>query len=378
MGALRFILALAVVVTHSGPVFGLRFPHGFIAVQAFFIISGFYMALILNEKYTGAGSYRTFISNRMLRLFPVYWLMLLVTLVLSPWMYEKFIDGQWGLLSGYVLLWEEMSFQQVAILAFANLFMVVQDWLMFFDMNMISGWFYFLGNRQAALPLWNMMLIPQAWTLGVEITFYLMAPFLVRRSVPVLAAATALSLLLRGYLHFGLGLTSDAWQYQFFPTALGMFLAGALAYKGYAWLRERDIPARTHLIVGLAPVAIAVLYQFIPGAGVRDWAFYALLACCLPSLFIASHKNHLDRMVGELSYPLYICHFTVIYAVVPLFNKWRFDAGFRYEGVWMSVLSVLLSMALLKWVVMPVEKIRQQRASRQMHRSVEAFERELK
>ena len=51
MGILRTILALAVVVYHSYKLFGFRMCGGQVAVEAFYIISGFYMALVLNEKY---------------------------------------------------------------------------------------------------------------------------------------------------------------------------------------------------------------------------------------------------------------------------------------------------------------------------------------
>ena len=55
MGLLRLLLALAVVGAHSGFAFILE---GREAVTLFFIISGFYMALILNESYTrGAFSF---------------------------------------------------------------------------------------------------------------------------------------------------------------------------------------------------------------------------------------------------------------------------------------------------------------------------------
>ena len=84
MGILRFILAITVVIAHSSSVFGCNFVGAQIAVQAFYIISGFYMALILNEKYVGVnGSYKLFISNRFLRLYPIYWTVLLLTIAMS-------------------------------------------------------------------------------------------------------------------------------------------------------------------------------------------------------------------------------------------------------------------------------------------------------
>jgi len=50
MGFIRIILAIAVVIVHTEPIFGFELVRGRVAVQSFFIISGFYMAMILNEK----------------------------------------------------------------------------------------------------------------------------------------------------------------------------------------------------------------------------------------------------------------------------------------------------------------------------------------
>ena len=81
MGLIRLLLALSIVAAHSGAIFGSRFVGGQIAVQSFYIISGFYMSLILNEKYIGKNnSFRLFITNRFFKLFPVYWAVLLGTI----------------------------------------------------------------------------------------------------------------------------------------------------------------------------------------------------------------------------------------------------------------------------------------------------------
>jgi peptidoglycan/LPS O-acetylase OafA/YrhL len=47
MGILRLILAIAVVIAHSSYFFSFKFTGGIVAVETFFIISGFYMTMIL-------------------------------------------------------------------------------------------------------------------------------------------------------------------------------------------------------------------------------------------------------------------------------------------------------------------------------------------
>ena len=68
MGAIRFTLALSVAVWHL-PGAPFKLLNAAVAVLAFFIISGFYMAMVLTEKYSTA---KPFYAGRFLRLYPAY------------------------------------------------------------------------------------------------------------------------------------------------------------------------------------------------------------------------------------------------------------------------------------------------------------------
>ena len=74
MGLLRTILALLVVGSHLH-----AFGGGFFAVKAFFIISGFYLALVIDTRYY-ALPVSSFYVSRFLRLLPLYWVVGLLTL----------------------------------------------------------------------------------------------------------------------------------------------------------------------------------------------------------------------------------------------------------------------------------------------------------
>jgi peptidoglycan/LPS O-acetylase OafA/YrhL len=81
MGCFRLFLALSVLASHYW-FWRINFWMGaYIAVTAFYVISGFYMSLVLDTKYTGRRGLLTFYSNRALRLFPVYWIVLLLTAI---------------------------------------------------------------------------------------------------------------------------------------------------------------------------------------------------------------------------------------------------------------------------------------------------------
>ena len=72
MGWLRVLLALSVLLEHSGGIGGYTLIGGPLAVQCFFIISGFYMGLVLNERYDRPSLNRAFYLNRMLRIHGIY------------------------------------------------------------------------------------------------------------------------------------------------------------------------------------------------------------------------------------------------------------------------------------------------------------------
>ena len=145
MGLLRFLLALTVVLGHSSSIFGFELVGGALAVQAFYIISGFYMTLILNEKYVGInGSYKLFMSNRLLRLFPIYWTVLLLTILFSVFISIYTNGNDLGSFTYYAEYWHVMGFGSFVYFVFTNLFLFLQDTVMFLSLDTTNGnLFYF-------------------------------------------------------------------------------------------------------------------------------------------------------------------------------------------------------------------------------------------
>lgn len=69
MGLIRLLLAISVIQAHTSSFLGYSIANGLVAVQVFYIFSGFYMFMILTEKYT---SIKSFYKSRFLRIFPTY------------------------------------------------------------------------------------------------------------------------------------------------------------------------------------------------------------------------------------------------------------------------------------------------------------------
>ena len=334
MGTLRFLLAFSVAFGHLAK--PLSFPTVDVAVQSFFVISGFYMALVLNEKY-GPGSYWLFISNRLLRLWPAYFLVLIVSLA--------FADN-WQPI--FALSWSDIAF-----FVGSQILIVGQDLYLFLFVN--HGSLAFTAHyTEVTAPLYSFAPIPPAWTLALEIYFYLLAPCLVRRGPLFIAMVIAASLALRMLLQAAFGLSGQPWSFRFFPSEIALFMAGSLGYHVYA---ARD-EAQGRLVKTLLSLAAALLFVAL---AINRWdgisrlvslSLLALVVIGVPRLFEMTRNIAWDKYVGELSYPLYVCHFLAGWMLMP--NS--------YPGVYEALLlSLAMSIVLYHLVDRPIDAWRQTR-----------------
>jgi peptidoglycan/LPS O-acetylase OafA/YrhL len=334
MGTLRFLLALSVAYGHLAV--PLSFPTSDIAVQSFFVISGFYMALVLNEKY-GAGSYWLFISNRLLRLWPAYIVVLILSLAVAD---------NWKSIAA--LDWFGLAF-----FVASQLLIVGQDLYLFLFVS--NNTLAFTAHyAEVSAPLYSYAPIPQAWTLGLEIYFYLMAPFLVRRGPVFIAAIIAASLIVRMALQWSFGFSGNPWAFRFFPSEVALFLAGSLGYYVYAAKTdEQRQQARTLLsITAVLLFACLAINKWDGMARLASLSLLAAVVVGVPRLFEMTKNVAWDKYVGELSYPLYICHFLFGWMLMPN----------TFVGVYLALfLSLATSIALYHLVDRPIDAWRQNR-----------------
>jgi peptidoglycan/LPS O-acetylase OafA/YrhL len=351
MGLVRFLLAAAVVINHTGPLYGLVMTDAYMAIKVFFIISGFYMALILTEKYAGPGQTRLFYSNRFLRLFPLYWAVLLlslgVSLVFKLGLHTALLLGPWQTWLG------KLDPAVAALLAAANVTIFGQDILFFSHVTESGSLSFTVDALYRATPAWFFLLIPQAWTVSLELVFYALAPWLVRRRTTTLAALAGLSFGLRALVYLA-DLPFDPWKQRFFPVECGFFLLGILSYRLYAALKPAALSRSVLWQVFALYLASILGYQFLPGFYVKEFYLYALTMLSIPFLFRLTRKNSLDRAIGELSYPIYITHWTVIMVA-------EYACGRAHLPVIALTATVVVSLALNRLVADPIERYRQRR-----------------
>ena len=322
MGVLRFLLAVAVLAHYSAPIVpGVPMLDGNVAVEGFFIISGFYMALILSGPYVGRPA--EFYAARALRIYPMYWIVLAAAVAGLLW-------------RGGRLEVPAMDLGTMLFVVASNLLLFGQDVMQFLRVGPDGALALDLSRSDIGATL-KLLPVPQAWTLALELTFYAFAPWLARLQTRWLIALALASFALRQLgLYFGFW---GAWTYYFFPMQLGFFVAGMISYRAYRAIGA--IPAS----LGVAALLVVSAMTFMGDVPRISTMFYAALVLCLPAIFEVSKTWRWDDAIGQLSYPIYLCHLAVI----------EFLSG-PYPPLALAA-SVAVSIALI-FATAPVERMR--------------------
>lgn len=344
MGTIRLLLALLVALAHTneGPSYGVG---AVAAVNAFFIISGFYMALVLNTKYAGRPNF-IFYRARFLRIYPLYWLTLIGTMVVTAVIGEHFNA------LGYS--WSRLHDQGIAAYLVASMLTLAGlNWVQIFGLGV-----YVLNNP--------------AWTLSLEVTFYAMAPFIVRRPLGQLSFLFALGMGLRGLL-WVFGYSHLPWDHALFPFEFVYFVAGALAFR----LSQAFAMPRLSISIGLWAALVFLTaawrelftaYSMIEPSWLGNF-YYLLLAIAMPAIFSWSGSRRIngspwlewlrktDSAFGELSYPTYITH--ILTTSVMAYYQGRMAIGV-HPIPWQALnVACVLAVAAIGWnAVRPIERIR--------------------
>jgi peptidoglycan/LPS O-acetylase OafA/YrhL len=230
-------LAIALVIFYHTTQFGLArgvvanalsvIPSvGWSGVDLFFVLSGFLITGILLRAKASPSYYRAFYARRVLRIFPLYYAVLVVFLLIVP---------------------------RIPLFAIANDF-----WYPGVARQGIWYWLY-LSNLHAALAgAWQHQILDITWSLAIEEHFYLIWPWVVRRCderrLLAICAVTALGALAMRAALAAAGAPSIA-GYTLTPCRLDTLATGAaiaLAVArpgGFAALAR---PARAVLPAALA------------------------------------------------------------------------------------------------------------------------------
>ncbi len=339
--ALRAVAALLVLIHHAGydadtiadrtgrTAFALDrfFDWGF-GIHLFFVISGFIMVRTARGYGSARGSL-VFLTRRIIRVVPLYWLMtslILVGAALAPELLNMPIGGLAVVVGSYVFV------------------PVLRDG----------------GELRPVLG--------QGWTLDYEVFFYVLfaLSMLLPRRIGLAGLATVMiGLVLIGYFAHPADAAFGVWT----DTLLCEFLFGL----AIGLIQEAGAGLGTWVAVAVATLGIAAAIAFGPlcttcGGG-RTWvdqglpAALIVAACVLGPVWPPTRWTLVSAAIGDASYSLYLFHPFVIRG---LRNAWLavmpVTAPLAIELALGCVAAVLAALLLHRWVEAPMTRWLQKRS----------------
>jgi len=277
-GYLRFILAIFVMLSHLGVRFyGLNI--GVFAVVIFYILAGYVVSYIYNDIYNR--NYRLFLIDRIRRIFPLYlFILFLITIFLSATHYGN----------------PHFNFINI----FSNLTIIPLNFYMWIDSTILTD------------PKW--CLIPPAWSLGTELQAYILLPFAV--IFPKFRYSSAILTLII-YIVANLNIIHpDYYGYRLIVGVFFIFILG-VSIRDILLLRYSrfDIYFLILTWIGVLFLLLGIFYINIPiEAYIRETSLGILIG--VPLVYILSKFNGeipLNKILGPLSYAIFLSHFLAIW-----------------------------------------------------------------
>jgi peptidoglycan/LPS O-acetylase OafA/YrhL len=286
MDSLRGLAAFMVVIYHYKGFFGFGVPHAYLAVDFFYMLSGFVMAHAYQKRLDTGLSSTSFMKSRLIRLYPLYLAGLLLAVVFV------FLNRKFG--RGTAL---ESSLSLPALTALALLFVPVV-------------------NSHPNPPIAsNFPLNPPSWSLFDELVANLFHVLVLRRrSVYFLVICILITGSLHGFLILTHGTSNFGWnQSEVFlglPRVLFAYLIGCLLQRVHA---HRDCSPLRRWFPLAAVTLVAIM--FIPVREGADLVSIFLITFLMPLILLSSAEYRpkgvietISTALGSASYAAYVLH----------------------------------------------------------------------
>ncbi|MEZ5504361.1 MAG: acyltransferase [Halioglobus sp.] len=333
LGTVRYILALMVACSHIWQ--QLLWWQGIYAVFCFYVISGYLMSMVLNEVYHGTDGTMRYVANRVLRIYPAYLIVLVLTALATSYL-TQYLQQPFGY--GYVL----------------------SDFIG--SPGNLRAW---LANLSLVYGFPDALAVSQTWSLRVELVFYLIMIFLVRRFSTVLAwfVLSAAYVLYQNYI----GVEFE----ERYTSVLGSsiaFSAGALIYHAHLKypISKLHIPMAAALFI-IHLVCAPYLWGFpansnalLPSVWQQNLGIYPNLLifayllyglCCREKS--AGRLHSIGEFLGKIAYSIFLLHWLIALLVL--------SAGIAFSDKWSLVPAIFVALniaavALYQLIERPVER----------------------
>lgn len=279
---------MLVAVAHARVSF-FGYNPGVVAVISFFLLSGYVMTMLIEKHYKQASVLSHFYLDRAARLFP------------------QFIF--YMLLASACIYFLKLDFPAIRQLTFGK-------WVLNFFM-LPQGFYMFWAT--------GALVIPQSWSLGLEITFYMVIPWILiycsKRQTYGIAAASFL-IFLAAYLG---KIPSDYCGYRLLPGTLFMFLVGWSFFQNDNESRKFR---RIAFVVAGIMLLIAHFNKSIYGLPYNKEVLLGLMVGIPAIGFLKRYRfSGIDEFLGNLSYGLFLNHIIIIWIMRKFFAVDKFDVA---------------------------------------------------
>ena len=333
LDGLRGIAILLVVFYHN---FGFinYFFFGWLGVDLFFVLSGFLITDVLLRTRNAPNYLKNFYVRRVLRIFPLYYLILIIFLIFVP------------IFAPHILNLDYYFQNQVWFWTY------LQNWLFIFHQ----------------IPQ-NTLALNHFWSLAVEEQFYLLWPFIIllfRKPKPLIYP---LLFLLIGIIT----LRFILWSFQienlaYFNLYTFSRIDGICIGSLLAVLRTVNHKAinRYFTIIVLALAALNFVFYFFnkqnqfsyPYLAIAGYTTFATIFGLLVNEGVEGEETTINKLLsfrllrffGIISYSLYVFHWPLYLLLSPVLARWSArNLDFINSSIFASLVATILSI-LLAWL----------------------------
>ncbi len=334
-GVYRFLLALLVVIEHAGLI--KNFHVGAVGVIGFYILAGYVMNHSFRRNFSlQLSNVPQFYLDRFLRIYPIYWFILFIVVIFFIAIEARSIHlNSWNLLT--------------------NLSLVPLNFFMFLDAKDI------FIVRDSTFP------VPPAPSVGLEIQFYLLIPFLLYFR-PLLYIAFVVSFMVFTFAMYG---EIDPYNYGYIllPGTLFIFLTGSVLYNYLHGIDGRickrylvSIPVLLFAVLGILvykrKIDLGHNLEIITGfyIGLAATFFLSQVEFKTPEMKKVGYR--IDKFMGGVSYPIFLSHWLSIWIAEYVARVNLYNPSERGRVVLIILMTIAISAISYVYVDSGIQRLR--------------------
>lgn len=352
----RVAAFLCVFFKHGGPIVGLQqlavvnlvntsLDKGEVGVDLFFALSGFLITTLLcsESERNGAISLRLFYIRRMLRIWPLYYLVLLVAFILLP---IGHVSAQIERLYRHNFLGLLLPF-----LFFTGNFLLAKNTPLLSSISILMQ----VDVARLIFPLWSLCIEEQFYAVWPVMVSWLKKKKLIFVTLLIALASPALRM-----TFWQLGIP----YYYNTITNLDSLMWGALVALAYMRLPKLKAVCSKYgaILAGMLLILILLFATMVPGAGARQplYIFALNLVAPVSALLVLTVKTWPPLTLffsarplvalGKLTYAAYLFHYFILSFCDDFIWPLSANPMLRWAGTDALALLVTFAAAALSWL----------------------------